>query len=126
MFLQQGSGSSVTSGGGTFTLSARLKSAVASSQLKISVTYLLSNLSTNVLNYPQCDTVHTTNNTASVTLLSAPLTNMVNIIEYIKIYNPDTNANTVEILAGSDPICGFVVNPNETLMISESGIKVFK
>ncbi len=50
------------------------------------------------------DAVVATNNTTAVTLLDAPSEGVVNIVELIKVYNPDTQANTVQILANDTVI----------------------
>lgn len=121
MFLRQGSGSGQDSGDG-FALKARLTSAVTY-QLEISVTHNTSNLVTNAFNYAQSDCVISTNNTSTVTLLSLPIANVVNSVEAIKIYNPNTQASTVIFLADDTPICNCTVGPGETVILSESGLK---
>lgn len=100
----------------TCVLKAKLTSAIAVSQLKISVTY-----KDNTDDYHQ-DAIVSTNGTTAVTLLDAPTGAVVNIVELIKIYNPDTQANTVQILANDDVIGSFVVGAGQTTIISAEGI----
>lgn len=132
MFLQQGLGAEV---GGDYLLMARLTKPVVSSQVVISVTYNAVNPNNpEGIRFGRSDAIHTTNNTTPVTLLThPPVVNWVNTIEFIKIYNPDTQANTVQLLAGFEPlpyppydndipIYSCTVNPGETLMISETGL----
>lgn len=100
----------------TCVLKAKLAGAVATSQLKISVTYR-----NNIGDYHQ-DVVATTNGTTEITLLAAPEGAVVNIVELIKIYNPDTQANTVEILANDDVIFTCTVSANQSAILSQEGI----
>src|SRR5512133_2434353 len=82
----------------TVVLKAQLANAVATSQLEVSVTYR-----DNTDAYHPDKIVQTTGTTA-VTLLDAPSSGVINIVELIKIYNPDTQSNTVQILANSTVI----------------------
>ncbi len=100
----------------TCVLKAKLTDAVATSQLKISVTYR-----DNTDNYHQ-DAIVSTNGAIAVTLLAAPVGSVVNIVELIKIYNPDTEANTVQILANDDVIYTCTVGANQSVTLSEGGI----
>lgn len=93
-------------------LKAKLASAVATSQLEISVTY---KDNTDVY-HP--DAVVATNNTTAVTLLSAPSSGVVNIVELIKIYNPDTQANTVQIMATDTVIYTYTIGAGQSAIIS--------
>lgn len=104
MFLNQDS---------NFALSARLTEAVTASQVQVSVTYR-----DNTDNYHP-DAIVATNDTTAVTLLVAPSDGVVNIVETIKIYNPDTKANTVEFLAGDTVIYACTVSSKESLVLSE-------
>ena len=107
MFLNQDS---------SCTLEARLKSTAAVSQVEISVTY-----KDNTDSY-HTDAVVATNDTTPVTLLSAPSGEVVNIIGLIKIHNPDTQANTVEILSNSTVIFTCTVGANQSAIISQDGV----
>lgn len=102
----------------TCVLKAKLTAAVAASQLKISVTYR-----DNTDEY-QPDAIVSTNGTTEVTLLAAPTGSVVNIVELIKIYNPDTQANTVQILANDEVIASYVVGAGKTVSISAESINV--
>lgn len=103
---------------------ARLTNTVASSQLTISVTYNAMNPNNaESMLFSRSDAIQTTNNTNYVTLLALPSVNWVNTIEFIKIYNPDTQANTVQFFAWYTPIYSCTVEPEETIMISEAGLK---
>lgn len=97
-------------------LKAKLASAVATSQLEISVTY---KDNTDVY-HP--DAVVATNNTTAVTLLSAPSSGVVNIVELIKIYNPDTQANTVQIMATDTVIYSYTIGAGQSAIISAEGV----
>jgi hypothetical protein len=99
----------------TVVLKAKLANAVAVSQLKISVTYR-----DNTGDYHQ-DVVMTTNGTTVITLLTAPIGGVVNIVELIKICNPDTQANTVEILANDDMVFTCTVGAGQSAILSELG-----
>lgn len=107
MFLNQDS---------TCVLKAKLASAVATSQLEISVTY---KDNTDVY-HP--DVVVATNNTTAVTLLSAPSSGVVNIVELIKVYNPDTQANTVQIMATDTVIYTYTIGAGQSVLISAEGV----
>lgn len=107
MFFNQGS---------TCVLKAKLANAVVASQLKINVTYR-----DNTDEF-QPDVIVDTNNTTAVMLLDAPSGSVVNIVELIKIYNPDTQANTVQILANDTVISTFTIGPGQTILISEECI----
>lgn len=107
MFFNQESG---------YVLKAQLKSAVSVSQLKISVTY-----KDNTDNYHQ-DILTATNNTTAVTLLDEPSSGVVNIVELIKIYNPDTQANTVEILSNDEVFFTCTVGAGESAILSAEGV----
>lgn len=96
----------------TCVLKAKLVSAVATSQVEISVTY---KDNTDVY-HP--DAVVATNNTTAVTLLSAPSSGLVNVVELIKIYNPDTQANTVQIMATDTIIYTYTVGAGQSAIIS--------
>ena len=96
-------------------LKAQLTDAVATSQLKIDVTYR-----DNTDEY-QPDAIVSTNGTTEVTLLAAPTGSVVNIVESIKIYNPDTQANTVQILAGDDVIASCAVGAGQFVIFSQEG-----
>lgn len=104
MFLNQDS---------NFVLRAKLTNAAATSQAMISVSY-----------HDNTDTYHpdaivSTNDTTPVVLLAAPSGGLVNIVETIKIYNPDSKANTVEILAGDTVIYACSIGSKESLVLSE-------
>lgn len=105
MFLNQDS---------SFTLQAKLTNVAASSQAEISVTYQ-DNTGTY---YP--DVIQSTNDLIPVVLLVAPPNNTVNIIESIKIYNPDTQTSTIQFLAGDKVVYACTVAPKESLILSES------
>lgn len=107
MFLKQDS---------SFILQAQLTGTVASSQVEISVTYK------DNTNNDYSDVIVATNNTTAVTLLTAPPTNTVNLVELIKIYNPDIQANTIEILAGSTVVYTCTVGAKSSAMISNEGV----
>jgi hypothetical protein len=107
MFLNQDS---------TFVLKAKLANAVVASQLEISVTY-----KDNTDTYHADKVVQTTGTTA-VTLLDEPSSGVVNLVELIKIYNPDTQSNTVQILANDTVIFTCTVGANQSAILSESGI----
>lgn len=107
MFLNQNSSSE---------LKAQLTTAVATSQLEISVTY---KDNTDVY-HP--DALVATNDTTAVTLLAAPSGAVVNIVELIKIYNPDTQANTVQIVLGSSVVFTVALGAGQSAIISEEGI----
>lgn len=100
----------------TCVLKAKLAGSVATSQLKIDVTYR-----DNTDEY-QPDVIVDTDNTTAVTLLAAPTGNVVNIVELIKIYNPDTQANTVQILANDEVIFTCTVGSNESVILSQESI----
>lgn len=100
----------------TCVLKAKLTGAVAASQLKISVTYR-----DNTDEY-QPDAIVSTNGITEVTLLAAPTGSVVNIVELIKIYNPDTQANTVQILANDDVIASCAVGAGQTVILSSEAI----
>lgn len=104
MFLKQDS---------SFTLQAQLNSVVNSSQVEISLTYK------DNTNNDYSDVIVTTNNTTAITLLAAPPANTVNIVELIKIYNPDIKANTVEILANNVVIYTCTIGAKESVMLSK-------
>lgn len=106
MFLNQNS---------TCVLKAKLTGAVSTSELKISVTYR-----DNTDDYHQ-DAIVSTNGTTAVTLLDAPTGSVVNIVELIKIYNPDTEANTVQILADDEVIASCTVGTEQTVILSSEG-----
>lgn len=107
MFLKQDS---------NFVLQAKLAGTVVTSQVEISLTY-----SDNTDKH-YADVIVATNNTTPVTLLQAPASGVVNLIESIKIYNPDTQVITVQILAGNIIIYTCTVNANQSLILSETGI----
>lgn len=100
----------------TCVLKAKLANSVATSQLGISVTY-----KDNTGIYHQ-DAVVATNNTTAVTLLDAPSSGTVNIVELIKIYNPDTQSNTVQILKDNTVIFTCTVGANQSVVLSEQSI----
>lgn len=104
MFLNQDS---------NFVLKAQLTNAVATSQVKISIAY-----HDNTQTYHP-DAIVLTNDTTEVVLLAAPTEGLVNIVETIKIYNPDTQANTIEILAGNTVIYTCTIGSKESLVLSE-------
>lgn len=104
MFLNQNS---------NFVLKAQLTNAAATSQAEISVSYR-----DNTGAYHP-DAIVSTNDTTAVTLLAAPSGDLVNIVETIKIYNSDTQANTVEILAGNTVIYACTIGSKEALVLSE-------
>lgn len=104
MFLKQDS---------SFTLQARLTETVASSQVEISVTYK------DNTNNDYSDVIVTTNDKTPVTLLTAPPVNTVNIVELIKIHNPDTQSATVEILAGTTVVYTCTIGTNQSVILSE-------
>lgn len=104
MFLNQDS---------SFTLQAQLTDTVTLSQVKISVSY-----HDNTDTY-HSDTIISTNDTNPVVLLDAPSSRIVNIIETIKLYNSDTQANTVQILAGSDVVYTCTIGAKQSLVLSE-------
>lgn len=106
MFLNQGS---------SFTLQAKLTGAVVSSPVEISVTY------TDNTGIYHSDVILPTNDLTPVVLLSAPPENTVNIVESIKIYNPDTQSNTIQILAGDKVVYTCTAAPGESLILSEAG-----
>lgn len=93
-------------------LKAKLASAVVTSQVEISVTYK----DNTDIYHP--DAVVATNNTTAVTLLSAPSSGVVNIVELIKIYNPDTQANTVQIMATDTVIYTYTIGAGQSAIIS--------
>ena len=97
-------------------LKAKLASAVATSQLQISVTY---KDNTDVY-HP--DAVVATNNTTAVTLLSAPQSGVVNIVELIKVYNPDTQVNTVQIMVTDTVIYTYTIGAGQSVLISAEGV----
>lgn len=97
-------------------LKAKLAGAVATTQLEISVTY---KDNTDVY-HP--DAIVATNDTTAVTLLDAPSEGVVNIVELIKIYNPDTQANTVQILANNTVMFNCTVGAGQSAIISAEGI----
>lgn len=100
----------------TCVLKAQLTAAVATSQLEISVNY-----KDNTDNYHK-DAIVATNNTTAVTLLAAPSSGVVNLVESIKIYNPDTQANTVQILVDTTVIFTATVGAGQSAIISDEGI----
>lgn len=100
----------------TYVLKAKLTSTVATSQLNISVTY---KDNTDVY-HP--DVIIETNNTTAVTLLSAPSNGVVNIVELIKIYNPDIQANTVQILANDVVIYNCTIDSNQSVIIPQEKV----
>lgn len=106
MFLNQDS---------SFTIQAKLTSIVASSQVKISITY------TDNTGIYHPDVILSTKDSTPVILLPAPPENTVNIVESIKVYNPDTQANIIQILARDEVVYSCTVAPGESLIISESG-----
>lgn len=107
MFLNQDS---------SFQLKVQLTDVVAESQLEISVTY-----KDNTGRYYD-DVRVSSSDTTAVTLLTAPPENTVNIIELIKIYNPDTQANVVEILTDSSVVYSCTVGAKESVILSEEGV----
>lgn len=107
MFLNQNSSSE---------LKAQLTNAVVTSQLEISVTY---RDNTDVY-HP--DAVVETNNTTAVTLLAAPSGGVINIVELIKVYNPDTQANTVQILLGNTVVFTCSIGAGESAILSKEGV----
>lgn len=107
MFLKQDS---------NFILQAKLINPVIVSQLEISVTYK------DNTNADYSDVIVATNNTAVVTLLAAPPAKTVNLVELIKIYNPDTQANTIQILAGSNVVYTCTVGSKDSVILSDANI----
>lgn len=107
MFLNQDS---------NFILKAQLTNAVAVSQVEISVTY-----KDNTDAYHP-DAIVATNDTTPLTLLPAPSSGVINIVELIKIYNPDTQANTVKILANDIVIYTCTVESNQSAILSQDCI----
>ena len=97
-------------------LKAKLKSAAAASQLEISVTY-----KDNTDDF-QPEAIVETNDTTAVTLLAAPSSGIINIVNLIKIYNPDTQSNTVEILANDTVVYTCAVGAGESTMLPQAGI----
>lgn len=106
MFLQQDS---------NFTLQARLADTVAVSQVELSVTYR-----DNTDSYHPDVTV-ATSNTTPVVLLEPPSNGVINLVELIKIFNPDTQAHKVQILAGNKVIYTCTIGADQSLIISEEG-----
>lgn len=100
-------------------LKAKLASAVATSQLEISVTY---KDNTDVY-HP--DALVQTNDTTAVTLLSAPSSGVVNIVELIKIYNPDTQANTVQIMSNDTVIYTYTIGAGQSAIVSSECVSGF-
>ncbi len=97
-------------------LKAKLASAVATTQLEISVTY---KDNTDVYH---ADALVQTNGTTAVTLLSAPPSGVINLVEIIKIYNPDTQANTVHIMSNDTVIYTYTIGAGQSAIISAEGI----
>lgn len=97
-------------------LKAKLASAVATTQLEISVTYK----DNTEVYHP--DAIVATNNTTAVTLLSAPSSGVVNIVDLIKIYNPDTQANTIQFLANDTVIYTYTLGAEQSVIISSECI----
>lgn len=95
----------------TSVLKAKLTNAVATSQLRISITY-----KDNTENY-RPNTVIETNGTTAVTLLSAPANGVVNIVESIEIYNPDSQTNTVQILLNDVVMFNCTVGAGQSTML---------
>lgn len=104
MFLNQDS---------NFVLKAQLTNAATTSQAEISVSY-----HDNTGNYHP-DVIVSTNDTTPVVLLVEPSSSLINIVETIKIYNSDSKANTIEILAGDTVIYTCTVGSKESLVLSE-------
>lgn len=103
MFLNQDS---------SFVLSAQLTN-TAASQVEISVSY-----KDNTDTYHP-DAIVATNDTTPVVLLSAPSSGVVNLVETVKLYNPDTQAHTVQILASAKVVYTCTVGANQSLVLSE-------
>lgn len=99
----------------TCVLKAQLTNAVATSQLEISVNY-----KDNTDSYHPEKIVATTGTTA-VTLLDAPANGVINLVELIKIYNPDSQTNTVQILANSTVIFTCMIGAGQSAVISPEG-----
>lgn len=99
----------------TNVLKAKLSSTAAVSQVEISVTY-----KDNTDAYHP-DAIVATDNTTAVTLLDAPPSGVINIVELIKIYNPDTQANIVQILANDTVIFTCTVGAGESALLSQEG-----
>lgn len=102
----------------TCELKAKLANAIATSQLEISVTY-----KDNTDAYHPDKIVQTTGTTA-VTLLDAPSEGVINIVELIKIYNPDTQSNTVQILANNTVIFTCALGAGQSAVLSMEGINL--
>lgn len=100
----------------SFTLQAKLTDAAITTQVEMSLTY-----KDNTDSY-HADVILSTNDTTPVTLLAPPPENTVNIVESIKIYNPDTKANTIQILAGNKVIYSCTIGSKESLTLSETGV----
>lgn len=100
----------------TVVLKAQLANAVATSQSEISVTY-----KDNTDAYHP-DKIVATNSTTAVTLLDAPASGVINLVELIKIYNPDTQANIVQILANNTVIFTCTVGANQSAILSAEGV----
>lgn len=102
----------------TCVLKAQLANAVAVSQLEVCVTY-----KDNTDVYHPEKIVATTGTTA-VTLLDAPASGVINLVELIKIYNPDTQENTVQILANNTVIFTCAVGAGQSAILSPEGINI--
>lgn len=102
----------------TVVLKAQLANAVATSQLEVSVTY-----KDNTDAYHP-DKIVTTTGTTAVTLLEAPANGVINLVELIKIYNPDTQSNTVQILANNTVIFTCALGAGQSAVLSMEGINI--
>lgn len=68
------------------------------------------------------DAIVATNNTTPITLLPAPSCGVINIVELIKIYNPDTQANTVQIIATDTVIYTRTIGPDQSIILSQESV----
>ena len=98
----------------TVALTAVLTGSVTSVQPIVSVTYA------DTVPAYHLDAVVATNNVTPVTLLSAPSAGVTNLIKLIKIYNPDSQTNTVLIKLGTNTVGAIAVNAGQTIILSDN------